>query len=326
MMNVRSETISDYHRIAEINALAFSAYLKQPLMSTFVSEFRLVDALRSGGRFDPDLSLVAEVGDSVVGHALFYPYRAFVAGVEMPAVSLAPIAVDPAFQGQGLGGHLIQEGHRRARAKGYAYSFLLGHPTYYPRFGYRTNMFGVCRLEIRAEDVPDAGPGLIDRPVRLDDLGWLVELWLERFADVDLAIFPGDSILDWMTQSPAIMSVVVEQDGEPLGYLRYGKDDPSRVYLFLARSRAAGRLLLAHLCRKGEAFALQQIKLPLHPRSKAVKAGLDIPYTPKVETRAAAMIKILDEGNAFIAEYCRQVGLGQREPGLVIWPPSIECA
>jgi predicted N-acetyltransferase YhbS len=324
MIHIRSETISDYHRIAEINALAFSAYLKEPLTSTFVSEFRLVDALRSGARFDPDLSLVAEVNDIVVGHALFYPYRVFVAGEEMPAVSLAPIAVDPAFQGQGIGGRLIREGHRRAKAKGYVYSFLLGHPTYYPRFGYQTNMFGACHLEIRAEDVPHAGPELSRRQVRLDDLDWLADLWLEWFADVDLAAFPGDSILDWLTQTSAIMSVVVERDGEPLGYLRYSRHDPAQVYLFLARSRAAVRSLLAYLWTKGEANVMQRIKLPLHPGSKAVREQLDIPYKPETETWAAAMIKILDEDNPLIAEYCQQVGSGQRKPGLVIWPPSIE--
>ena len=51
-MRIRSETILDYCRIAEINALAFAPYLEEPLTSTFVSEFRLVDALRHGESFD----------------------------------------------------------------------------------------------------------------------------------------------------------------------------------------------------------------------------------------------------------------------------------
>jgi predicted N-acetyltransferase YhbS len=325
-MEVRFETVSDYHRIAEINALAFSAFLKEPLSSTFVSEFRLVDALRSGGRFDPELSLVAEVGGIVVGHALFYPYRAFVTGKEMPAVSLAPIAVDPAYQGQGIGGRLIREGHRRAGAKGYVYSFLLGHPTYYPRFGYQTNMFGLCRIEVRAEDVPEVWAGFGERPVGLDDLGWLADTWLDWFADVDLAVFPGDSILDWLTQAPEIMSVIVELDGEPVGHLRYLKHDPAQVHMFLPRSRVAVQLLLAYICAKRDAGKPQRINLPLHPGSKAVQARFDVPFEPKIETWAAAMIKILDEDNPVIVEYCQQVNSGQREPGLIIWPPPFEFA
>jgi predicted N-acetyltransferase YhbS len=175
MMIIRSEAIRDYHRIAEINAVAFAPNLQVPLTSTFVSEFRLVDALRSGSRFDPEFSLVAEVDGNVVGHALFYPYRVLVSGEETRAVSLAPIAVDPAFQRQGIGGQLILDGHRRARAKGYAYSFLLGHPTYYPRFGYLTSMFGECYLAVQVDDIPSASRGLTERLVQREDVGWLVD-------------------------------------------------------------------------------------------------------------------------------------------------------
>ena len=96
--------------------------------------------------------------------------------------------------------------------------------------------------------------------------------------------------------------------------------------MFLARSSAAVPLLLAYLCAKCDAGRPQRIKLPLHPGSKAVKTRFEVPFEPKMETWAAAMIKILDEGNPVITEYCEQVSSGNREPGLIIWPPSIEFA
>lgn len=321
---IRSEEIRDYYRIAEINALAFAPYLKEPLTGTFVSEFRLVDALRNSRQFDPELSLVAEVGEAVVGHALFYPYRAFVAGQEMRAVSLGPIAVDPALQRQGIGGRLLLEGHHRARAKGYAYSFLLGHSTYYPRFGYLTSMFGECCLELRVDDIPNAGRGLAERLVQQKDVGWLVDAWRDWFAEVDLAVFPGDSILDWISQSPGIMTLVIEQDGDSIGYLRYDKREPARPKLFLPRSKTAVPLLLAHLGTKINHATAQRLRIPLAPESRAGKTCLDLPFQPRLAKWPAAMVKILDDDNSIITEYCEQVGSGQRAPGLVIWPPSFE--
>jgi predicted N-acetyltransferase YhbS len=323
-MRIRSETITDYHRIAEINALAFAPYLKEPLASSYVSEFALVDLLRHGAAFDPDLSLVAEVDGAVVGHALFYPHRVLVGGITMRAVSLGPIAVDPAFQRRGIGSQLILEGHRRARGKGCAYSYLLGHPSYYPRFGYLQDMFGDCCIEVRADDSWAAPDRLAERPVTGHDLEWLGHMWLDWFEDVDLAVLPGDSILDWLPHADQIMAVVIEKDGEPIGYVRYLRHDPAQVKLFLANDSRAIRPMLARLFAKLKRDENEKVRLPLHPESEAVKMRFGLPFKPKLQTSKAAMIKILDEDNAAIEEYCEQVLAGRRKPGLVLWPPSFE--
>jgi predicted N-acetyltransferase YhbS len=325
-LRIRSEVVLDYHKIAEINAMAFAPSLKEPLTSSFVSEFALVDLLRHGVGFDQDLSLVAELDGAIVGHALFYPHRVFVGGNEMLAVSLGPIAVEPAFQRKGIGGQLILEGHGRARDKGYAYSFLLGHPTYYPRFGYLQNMFGECHIKVRVNDIPVATRGLAERLVHRDDLGWLHSTWLDWFEDVDLAIFPGPSVLDWLSHAEQIMAVVVEKDGEAIGYVRYVKHDPAQVRLFLARDRTAIRPLLAHLRARLRNEHSGPIKLPLHPASEAVRTRFDLPFQPQMKAWGPAMIKILDESNSTIGEYCKQVNSGQGHLGLVVWPPCIEFA
>lgn len=98
------------------------------------TEARLVKALRK--RHDLVVSLVAEVGGQVVGHAALSPMQL----VEQPAVrgfmGLAPIAVRPAFQGRGVGAALIRQSLREAGGLGARAVFVLGDPDYYERFGF----------------------------------------------------------------------------------------------------------------------------------------------------------------------------------------------
>ncbi len=94
----------------------------------------LVDRLRSDG--DLDLSLVAEDQGVVIGYVAFS--RLMVEGGEKPfhAVALAPLAVYPEYQQQGVATQLIREGHACLAAMGITLSVVLGEPSYYGRFGY----------------------------------------------------------------------------------------------------------------------------------------------------------------------------------------------
>ncbi len=85
----------------------------------------------------PRLSLMAVVDGRPAGHVLFT--RAIVSGAEpgITASILAPLAVIPEFQGRGLGGELIRNGLRQLTDKDTDLVFVLGHPAYYPRFGFR---------------------------------------------------------------------------------------------------------------------------------------------------------------------------------------------
>ncbi len=325
-ITVRSEQVADYARIAEINALAFAAYIQEPQSRSFVSEFAMVDGLRHSANFDPELSLVAEVAGEVVGHALFYPFPMLVGGQELLAVSLGPIAVGPAHQKTGIGGALIEAGHHIAREKGHAFAFLLGHPSYYPRFGYQTNMFGACALKIKRADIPAGEIQLQERLVEPDDLEFLQAMWRDWFHDVDLAIVPGDSILDWITHVEHIIGTIVVQNGERIGYLRYSKHDPSAVKMFLAKDKAATQLLLQYLHVKIGDGESDTFSLPLHPNAQAVGAYFDLPYDSELTTWDAGMIHILDGENTIIRAYCDGVRSGERAPGFVLYPPSIEVA
>ncbi len=127
-IKIRSEQKSDYKSITNVNDLAFG----RP------EEGCLVENLRLMPKFDPRLSLVAEKKGKIIGHALFYPIHIQSEdGEEFPCLSLGPIAVIPEYQQQGIGGQLIEAGHQAALELNYTSVVLLGHPSYYPRFGYQ---------------------------------------------------------------------------------------------------------------------------------------------------------------------------------------------
>ncbi len=92
-----------------------------------------VDVLRRAGKVS--LSLVAELGGEVVGHVLFSPVTLDNAAAPS-LLGLAPLAVTPAKQGKGIGAALVREGLGACRDLGVGAVVLLGHPGYYPRFGF----------------------------------------------------------------------------------------------------------------------------------------------------------------------------------------------
>jgi putative acetyltransferase len=99
----------------------------------------------------PIISLVAEEDANIVGHILFSPVM--LAGEGSPTLmGLAPMAVVPARQRQGIGSSLVSEGLERCRRINAAAVVVLGHPEYYPRFGFVPG----SRLSLRCEyDVPE---------------------------------------------------------------------------------------------------------------------------------------------------------------------------
>lgn len=123
MIDVRAERAEDRAAIHRVNELAFER----------AAEADLVDALRESEAWLPDLSLVAEVDGEVVGHALISLVR-LDTGPQL--LSLAPMAVLPGHQREGVGSALVREGLERARATDYPLVAVLGHPGYYPRFGF----------------------------------------------------------------------------------------------------------------------------------------------------------------------------------------------
>jgi putative acetyltransferase len=133
-VHIRPETPADRAAIREVNERAFG----KP------NEANLVDALRASPAFIPDLSLVAERDGAVVGHVMFSIVSVEGDADSVEVLALAPVAVRPEWQRQGIGGRLIRAGLERAVALGHRAVVLIGHPTYYPRFGFTTaRAFGI---------------------------------------------------------------------------------------------------------------------------------------------------------------------------------------
>jgi putative acetyltransferase len=126
-MNIRTETPADFPTIRNILKAAFA---NEP--HSRQTEHLIVEELRKAGAMT--IGLVAEEEGVVVGHIVFSPVK--IDGKECGWFMLGPVAVEPSRQKRGIGGALIREGLKQLRALGARGCALVGHPTYYGRFGF----------------------------------------------------------------------------------------------------------------------------------------------------------------------------------------------
>jgi putative acetyltransferase len=124
VITIRTESPADVRQVRTINEQAFG----QPM------EADLVDRLRASCR--EGLSLVADDAGAVVGHILFTPVVIDSTGRRVEGMGLAPMAVLPGRQRQGIGSSLVRRGLEMLRERGCPFIVVVGHPQYYPRFGF----------------------------------------------------------------------------------------------------------------------------------------------------------------------------------------------
>ena len=130
---IRKEESCDFDQIRNVIRLAF-----RDMEESDHTEHRLVERLRQSKAFIPQLSLVATTEEGVpVGHILLTEAHIVSDKQRTLSLAVAPLSVSPEWQRQGIGSALLREAHRRAADLGYGSALLLGHPDYYPRFGYR---------------------------------------------------------------------------------------------------------------------------------------------------------------------------------------------
>lgn len=139
-MIIRVEEPSDIDKIWQLNSDTFETNI----------EANLINALRiSGCEF---LSLVAETDGNIVGHILFTPVELTNDKHDLKIAGLAPMAVSTQYQKKGVGSKLVDAGLEYCKSKGYDAVVVLGHPTYYPKFGFVPSV----KYDIKSEyDVPD---------------------------------------------------------------------------------------------------------------------------------------------------------------------------
>ena len=121
---VRVERPADADAIGRVHAAAFGRR----------DEADLVRALRAEA--DSYLGLAAEKSGAVVAHIAFSPVAIEHGRSARPALALGPLAVDPGLQRRGAGSALVEAGLRACTERGVGLVFVLGHPAYYPRFGF----------------------------------------------------------------------------------------------------------------------------------------------------------------------------------------------
>jgi putative acetyltransferase len=139
-MIIREEQSGDASAIRKVQEQAFG----QP------QEADIVDKLRRNCH--DLLSLVAVAESQIVGHILFSPIDIKSKETTLQGMSLAPMAVLPAYQRKGIGTELVREGITRLKGQGCPFVIVLGHPEYYPRFGFEP----ASRYRIQSEwEVPD---------------------------------------------------------------------------------------------------------------------------------------------------------------------------
>lgn len=141
MIEIREERREDYQAIRDVNNQAFN----QP------QEGMIIEKIRESGV--EILSLVAIIDNKIVGHIFFSPVRMEEQATLKDGMGLAPMAVLPDYQQQGIGSKLIKEGIQRLKLKSVPYIIVLGHKDYYPKFGFETaSKYG---LKCQWDGVPD---------------------------------------------------------------------------------------------------------------------------------------------------------------------------
>ncbi len=136
---IRAEKPGDVPAVREVNRLAFGRK----------DEARLVDDLRSGTY--ARISLVASREDKIIGHVMFSALSIETEYGSVEALALAPVAVVPEAQRQGVGSALIREGLQRCGDLGHSIVIVLGEPDYYSRFGFSSTLTRKLRSRYSGE-------------------------------------------------------------------------------------------------------------------------------------------------------------------------------
>jgi len=143
-MIIRAETPKDYKIIYEVNEKAFENN----------SESKLIDKIRTSENYIPELSLVALKEKEIVGHILFSKLKIVNEKGGVEVLSLAPMCVLPEYQNQGIGSELVEKGLRISKDLDYNIIIIVGHPNYYPRFGFTPAREKGLEVSLKME-IPD---------------------------------------------------------------------------------------------------------------------------------------------------------------------------
>ncbi len=314
---IRKETQKDYQKIAEVNLLAFRKRTPGP---DFFREMILGDVLRHTSYYDNDLALVAEIDGDVVGYAHFSPVDVYFSGELVKSIILAPLSVHPDYQGMGVGGMLLREGHKIAKGKGYGCSILFGEKDYYPRFGYIPKAFSASGIKISKNNLPIRDTKITERLVEPRDIKVLTEIWHKQNKKEPLAVFPGNNFMDWVSHEREFKAVTLLREGQIIGYLRYEIDRPWAIMYFMATCKKGAEDILGYYHNKISDKEFDYLSIPVNPSSPNIPCD----YIENVNMSIYGMVKILDVDNKNLTEYIEYIQASTSNIAVINLPPAIE--
>lgn len=298
---VRSEKIGDEDAISETVFKAFDS----------ASEAKIVKVMRRDYHaFSRKYSVVACIGNEIVGHTLFSPCRIRLRGKFVQALVVAPVAVVPEYQRKGIGQEMMKFGHALGAVDGFALCYLLGHPEYYPRFGYKP-CFGLSQAKVDVEKLPVPDISLMPSPVKQADIPWLVTLFEKEFSDIDFSLHWGANLAEW------------HMDGYDAAIWR--TKEGRRVAYSVARTETKQfKLMLAE-----DGYYLRQMIYKLKPQvllqhragwlGKQLKDETWISFKTWFSKAAMAV----DLGCGVLDDFLKKVDFEKDEPGFTAWPLAI---
>ena len=257
--------------------------------------------------FDARYSLTAWERNTLVGHMLMSPARIRLMGQTVLALAIGPVAVLPGRQRKGIGALLMQHGHEIGKRDGFALTFLYGHPSYYPRFGYRA-CFGLAKATVDTEKLPQSKHKFHKSPVRRGDIPWLVERQNTEWQDVDFGWLWGTSLSEWAL--PFVNAVIWHtEDGRRAAYTA-GPAGRDRGFLMFADDPQLAREVL---------YTVRPPLLRHHPSGWLAKHVLDPAWsTAEATASPAAMACELQEG--ILSPLLTALTRDERPPGYTLYP------
>jgi len=302
-IDVRSERPGDEEAIDLVNCQAFGSMGEAHLV-------RLVRRIIPA--FDRRFSVTAWDGDRMVGHALFTPARIRLLSQTVLALAVAPVAVAPSHQKQGIGQAVLEFGHELGRREGFPLAFLVGHPSYYPRAGYKA-CFGFAKVTIDVEKLPKPSQPLTPRPVLPADIPWLVERFAVEWADVDFAWLRGNSLAEWTFPGTNAM-MWQTADNRRAGYTLAAVSG-KKLTLLLADDPDLARDIIA---------TTRPATLEHHPSGWLAREALDPAWSSaEAKPGTPAMAIALQDGTLDALIEAVEAG---RPPGFCNWPiPFMLC-
>lgn len=158
---------------------------------------------------------------------------------------------------------------------------------------------------------------LVPRRVSQEDLPFLQSLWSKYFENEDLSIKPENTILDWISTSKNVNSVMLEENGSPIAYLRYETNQPGNIRFMLVKDQAVASTVIqyVHSMTRDE----EVIRFPIHPSSRFAKELIKYPFKPNIKAWDAGQIKVFNQENTYILDYIRNVQEEETRIGVVHW-------